>query len=165
VIRLLSIVGLVALSVAAWGAPIGGRAPATPPQQQPPLASAPSRRACAADVPCCPAAVTRDYYREGPGPPKRILHVAPDLTTVAKPYPSGVVILELAINEKGVVASSCLLRGIRSDFDKAAQLAALGWRFEPYLLKGKPTGVVMTVTVGTPDFDKDGRKREGGAEP
>jgi TonB family protein len=86
----------------------------------------------------------------GRGPPKRILYVAPDLTTVAKPYPSGVVILELAINEKGVVVSSCLLRGIRADFDKAAQLATLGWRFEPKVVEGKPIGVVMTVTVNTP---------------
>ena len=93
-----------------------------------------------------------------PGPPpKKILNVAPDFTTVTKPYPSGVVILELAINEKGVVVSSCLLRGIRSDFDKAAQLAALGWKFNPYLLKGKPIGIMLTVTVVTPDMDKEGR--------
>ena len=153
---MLSIVGLLGMLVAAWPAPAGKRTPALT-QRQPPLASAPLRRACAPDVPCCPAAVTRDYYREGPGPPKRILYVAPDLTTVAKPYPSGVVILELAINEKGVVVSSCLLRGIRSDFDKAAQVATLGWKFNPYLLKGKPVGVVLTVTVTTPDMHQDGR--------
>jgi hypothetical protein len=75
----------------------------------------------------------------------------------AKPYPSGVVILELAINGKGVVVSSCWLRRIRSDFNKAAQLATLGWKFNPYLLKGKPVGVVMTVTVTTPDMKQDGR--------
>ena len=99
------------------------------------------------------------YCRVGcPGPPpKKLLNVAPDLTTVAKPYPSGVVILELAINEKGVVVSSCLLRGIRSDFDKAAQASALQWRFNPYRPKGKPVGVVMTVTVTTPDMKQDGR--------
>ena len=83
--------------------------------------------------------------------------MAPDLTTVAKPYPSGVVILELTINEKGVVVSPCLLRGIRSDFDKAAQASALRWRFNPYFLKGTPVGVVITMTVTTPDLDKDGR--------
>jgi len=79
------------------------------------------------------------------------------MTSVAKPFPSGVVILELAINEKGVVVSSCLLRGIRDDFDKAAQLATRQWRFNPYRPKGKPVGVVMTVTVTTPDMKQDGR--------
>jgi TonB family protein len=158
---MLSIVGLLGMLVAAWAAPVGDWTPAPPqsmpgPPPPPPPFSAPSLRACAPDVPCCPAAVSRDYYREGPGPPKRILYVAPDLTTVTKPYPSGVVILELAINEKGVVVSSCLLRGIRSDFDKAAQVAALQWRFNPYRPKGKPAGVVMTVTVTTPDMKQDG---------
>jgi hypothetical protein len=56
-----------------------------------------------------------------------------------------------------VLLSSCVLRGIRNDFDKAAQLATLKWRFTPLLLIGKPVGVVMTVTVGIPAVDgKDG---------
>lgn len=162
--RHVRIIALVALMVAVWVAPVGKRTPALPhsmpvPPPPPPLPSAHSRRACAPDVPCCRTAFQREpTHAGGHGtPPKRILYVAPDLTTVAKPCPSGVVILELAINEKGVVVSSCLLRGIRSDFDKAAQLAALQWRFNPYRPKGKPVGVVMTVTVTTPDMHQDGR--------
>jgi TonB family protein len=108
-----------------------------------------------ADVPCCPAALaqlTGPPCRVGcPGPPpKKTLTDAPDLSTVAKPYPAGVVILELVINEKGVPLSSCVLRGTRPDFDRAAQLATLKWRFTPYLLEGHAVGVVMTVTVNTP---------------
>jgi len=78
--------------------------------------------------------------------------VAPDLASVTRPYPSGVVILEVGINDKGHVVSVCLLRGVRSDFDKAAQAAALRWRWNPYLLKGKPVGVVITTTLCTPDL-------------
>ena len=79
--------------------------------------------------------------------------MAPDLTAVTRPYPSGVVILEVGINDKGQVVSVCLLRGVRGDFDKAAQAAALRWRWNPYLLHGKPVGVVITTTVCTPDLD------------
>ena len=83
--------------------------------------------------------------------------MAPDLTTVARPSPSGIVILELAINEKGLVVSACLLRGIRKDFDTVALEAALRWRFEPKLLDGKPVGVVMMVTVTTPEMKQERR--------
>lgn len=73
------------------------------------------------------------------------------MSQVAKPYPSGVVIIELALDEQGVPISSCVLRGIRKDFDNAAQLAASRWRFTPQDLYGQPVGVVMTVTVNSPD--------------
>ena len=89
-----------------------------------------------------------------PGPvPKRIKWVPPDLKSVARPYPTGVVILEASVNVVGQVVSVCVLRGIRSDFDKAAQNAVLQWRFlnDAVRLNGKPLGVVMTVTVCTPD--------------
>ena len=123
--RLPTTLGLLGLLVGAWAAPFGERTPASARQQQPPPAPPPAAQhhACAPGIACCPAAFQMQAYcRVGcPGPPpKKLLHVAPDLATVAKPYPSGVVILELAINEKGVVVSPCLLRGIRSDFDKAA---------------------------------------------
>jgi hypothetical protein len=44
-----------------------------------------------------------------------------------------------------------VLRGVRSDFDKAAQAAALEWLWTPKVVRGKPIGVVMTVTFDTPD--------------
>jgi hypothetical protein len=89
-----------------------------------------------------------------PGPvPKRITWIPPDLKSVDRPYPAGVVILEASVNVEGQVVSVCVLRGIRSDFDKAAQNAVLHWRFlnDAVRLNGKPLGVVMTVTVCTPD--------------
>jgi hypothetical protein len=42
--------------------------------------------------------------------------------------------------------SACVLRGIRSDFDKVAQAAVLRWRWNPTVLDGQPVGVAMTVS-------------------
>jgi len=70
-----------------------------------------------------------------------------------RPHPSGIAILELGINTEGHVVSACVRRGVRSDFDKAAQAAALEWLWAPKTLKGKPVGVVMTVTFDTHDVE------------
>lgn len=109
-IRVASFVGLLALLVAGWTMAVVGRMP--PPAQVAPLPTTqppkPSRgAACSPVVPCCQAALALlagPPCRVGcPGPvPKKTLYVAPDLTDVATPYPSGVVILVLIINEKGV---------------------------------------------------------------
>ena len=154
--EVLGVIAVLATLVAASVAPVGEGRLALP-QQVPPAPPPPTkldRAACSPTVPCCPAALaqwTGPPCRVGcpGGPPKKVRTLRPDLTNVAKPYPTGVVILELTINEQGVPVSSCVLRGIRADFDKAAQVATLGWRFEPKLLKGKPVGIVMTVTVDT----------------
>ena len=76
------------------------------------------------------------------------------MKSVARPYPSGVAVLEAGINVEGTVVSVCVLRGIRSDFDKAAQASVVGWQFrnDVVRLNGKPLGVVLTVTVCTPDL-------------
>jgi len=73
------------------------------------------------------------------------------MTAVARPYPSGIAILEIGVNEKGHVVSACVLRGVRPDFDTAAQAAASRWLFKPSVLKGQPVGVVVTMTIPTPD--------------
>jgi len=127
----------------------GGGAPAAHPNQAP-APPTPPRRACAPGVACCRVALY-GFAREG-RPPRQTRWVPPDMKTVARPYPNGVVILEAGIDEKGQVVSACVLRGIRSDFDKAAQSAVLRWRWNPTVLDGKPVGVVMTVTVCTPDM-------------
>ena len=164
--KVLGGVGVLGLMLTGWAVPVGERLtlpqalPASPPPPPPP--ARPTRpAACSAGVPCCPTAVQQ---LSGPAcrvgcapPPKQLRAASPDLTTVVRPYPSGVVILELVINEKGVPVSSCVLRGIRPDFDKAAQVATLGWRFEPKRLDGKPVGIVMTVTVKGPGTSEDGR--------
>jgi hypothetical protein len=43
-----------------------------------------------------------------------------------------------------------VLRGVRRDFDKAAQTAAMKSRWEPMLLKGKRVGAVVMVSVEAP---------------
>jgi TonB family protein len=167
VTKALGIIGVLGLVLAGWAVPVGERLtlrqdlPVLPPPPPPPAPSRP--QPCSPAVPCCPTAVQQ---LSGPPcrvgcapPPTKVRTASPDLSTVANPPPSGVVILELTINEKGVPVSSCVLRGIRPDFDQVAQVATLKWRFEPKLLEGKPVGVVMTVTVKAPDLNTDGRKR------
>lgn len=71
---------------------------------------------------------------------------------VQRPYPGGIAILEIGIDRSGIPVSACVLRGVRADFDKAAQAAALQWRWtRPVLETGEPVGVVMTVTVAAAD--------------
>jgi outer membrane biosynthesis protein TonB len=62
-----------------------------------------------------------------------------------------VTILELGVDRQGEVISSCVLRSLRADFDKAAQAATWQWRFTIPRLTGSERGVVLTVTVCTPD--------------
>ena len=156
--RNLAVIGLLAILSA------GAATPAAHPAQAP-APPVPPHRACAPGLACCKAAL-QGFCRIGCAAalPKLIQPVAPDLTEVARPYPSGVVILEVGIDAKGQVVSACVLRGVRSDFDKAAQAAALRWRWNPTVLDGKPVGVVMTVTVCTPDLNC-ARRQSGGRGP
>lgn len=59
---------------------------------------------------------------------------------------TGVVILEARIGEEGAVEDARVLRSIPL-LDQAAIDAVMQWRFRPTLLNGKPTAVIMTVTV------------------
>jgi len=103
--------------------------------------------------PCAPAALS-GFCRVGcPGsPPTLIRRVEPDLKSVAGPYPLGVSVLELGVNKEGRVISACVLRSLRSDFDAAAQAAAMRWLWTPTTVRGQPVGVVMTVAVTAPRF-------------
>jgi protein TonB len=56
------------------------------------------------------------------------------------------VILEAVIGEDGAVSSARVLRSIPL-LDQAALDAVRQWRYEPTLLNGVPTPVIMTVTV------------------
>ena len=58
----------------------------------------------------------------------------------------GVVILELVVGEDGAVSNARVLRSIPL-LDQAALDAVRQWRYEPTLLNGAPTPVIMTVTV------------------
>jgi hypothetical protein len=75
---------------------------------------------------------------------------APDIRTLERPPPTGIAILELAVDKEGHVVSACVLRSVRSDFDEAAQAAALKSLWKPQLLKGQPVGAFVTVTVEAP---------------
>jgi TonB family protein len=145
----------------------GEQTPAFSSEQQRPVPrrSAEHRDSCAAGAACCPAALAQ-FCRVGchGTPPRLIQSVAPTLRKVARPYPTGVVILELGINETGRVISACVLRSVRTDFDQAAQAAALQWRWHPFLLRGKPIGAVTTVTVCTPDTKGPGNSKRDRSE-
>ena len=58
----------------------------------------------------------------------------------------GVVILEITIGEDGAVSNARVLRSIPL-LDQAALDAVRQWRYEPTLLNGAPTPVIMTATV------------------
>ena len=58
----------------------------------------------------------------------------------------GVVILEVVIGADGAVSNARVLRSI-PPLDQAALDAVRQWRYEPTLLNGVPTPVIMTATV------------------
>jgi IS4 transposase len=83
-------------------------------------------------------------------PPKVVKRVEPDLSTLGLPYPCGIVILEIGINERGEVVSSCVSRGVRADFDRAAQAATRKWRIKRNARlpreRGLPDGSYLSTT-------------------
>ena len=88
----------------------------------------------------------------------------PKLIKLVKPvYPEearregveGVVIVEARTDKEGNVAAVQVLRGIDPHLNKAAMAAVLQWKYEPMYIKGKPNGVVFTVTVRFKLKDKD----------
>ena len=90
---------------------------------------------------------------EGPGTTGEIL--VPTLIKKVDPaYPEmarkagiqGVVLLEATTDEKGDVVKVRVLKSI-PELDQAAIDALKQWKYEPFLIEGKPKGVVFTVTV------------------
>jgi TonB family protein len=73
----------------------------------------------------------------------------------------GVVILDVAIAEDGLVVHACVLRSIPL-LDQAALDAVRQWEFEPPLVDGAPHPIVMTVTVNF-TLPQDGGGPEGGS--
>ncbi len=81
-------------------------------------------------------------------PAKIIQRRKPDLSKVAKPYPTGIVLVEAGIDDTGKVRTVCLKRGLRDDVSAAAIGAFRQWRFSPARTpEGQPWPVVMTFTV------------------
>jgi periplasmic protein TonB len=67
----------------------------------------------------------------------------------------GVVILDVALAEDGLVANACVRRSIPL-LDQAALDAVRQWEFEPPLVDGAPHPIVMTVTVNFTLKDGEG---------
>lgn len=101
---------------------------------------------------CRPAAL-KNFCRVGrPDPPPVQAHrVDPTFKRLRRPLPKGITILELGINLSGDVVSACIVRGLRSDFDKAVVAAALQGRWKIPERKGTECGFVVTVAFCTPD--------------
>jgi hypothetical protein len=95
----------------------------------------------------------RTYDDSCPDPPPRLIGTfKPNVAHVRRPLPSGGVILELGVNLAGEVVSACVVRSLRSDFDSAAQRAAIQSRWTvPKARIGKERGFLLYVSVCTPD--------------
>jgi TonB family protein len=79
-----------------------------------------------------------------------LTQVRPDLSRVVRPYPHGSVELDVGIDARGRVVSVCLVRGLRSDVDRAAIAAVQQWRYEPPRLRdtGEPFPLTFPVAIG-----------------
>jgi TonB family protein len=75
---------------------------------------------------------------------KRVDPVYPE--TARKAGVQGVVLLEATTDEKGDVVKVRVLKSI-PELDQAAIEALKQWQYEPFIIEGKPKGVVFTVTV------------------
>lgn len=82
--------------------------------------------------------------------------VEPDLSAVPPAHPTGVAVLDLAVDEAGQVRQVCVLRGLSREVDEAVVRAVLKWEYAPAIVKkagypgkavGDALGLVMTVTV------------------
>jgi protein TonB len=74
----------------------------------------------------------------------RVEPVYPRLAALARI--SGIVILEVTVDEKGNVSDVEVLRG-DSLLDPAAVAAVKQWKYAPTILDGQPVPVIATVTV------------------
>ena len=79
--------------------------------------------------------------------PVKVRHVNPVYPQEAQDAKvEGVVILEIVVGADGRVEDTRVLRSIPL-LDQAAIDAVTEWEFQPTLLNGAPTRVVMTVTI------------------
>ena len=80
-------------------------------------------------------------------PPKKTKNVPPLYPVEGKLFGAqGIVILETTIGEDGAVRDVRVLRSVPL-LDWAAVATVLQWRYEPTVLNGQPTPVIMSVTV------------------
>jgi TonB family protein len=86
--------------------------------------------------------------------PKKIKDVPPDLAGLSVAGVHGLEIVELRVDQEGLVSDVCLLRGVREDIDARALAAVRQWRFAPVraerarnLAPGTMVPIIFTVTV------------------
>ena len=80
-------------------------------------------------------------------PPVRIKEVAPIYPAIAQSARvQGDVVIEATIDDQGKVADARVVKSVPL-LDQAALDAVRQWEYQPSLLNGVPTAVVMTVTV------------------
>jgi protein TonB len=80
-------------------------------------------------------------------PPKKVKDVKPVYPSIAQQARvSGIVIIEATIDERGRVQAARVIRSVAL-LDQAALDAVQQWEFTPTLLNGKPTPIIMSVTV------------------
>jgi protein TonB len=75
---------------------------------------------------------------------KRVDPVYPHLAIIGRQ--SGIVILDVKVDEDGNVESVRILKG-HPLFNDAATSAVMQWKYSPTILNGEPIPVVATVTV------------------
>jgi TonB family protein len=88
--------------------------------------------------------------------PRRLEGAVPEYATeVGRREVQGVVVLEVTIGPSGAVSTARLVRGIEPVLDKAAVDAALTWKYQPPLVRGKPATLKLIETV---TYRRDGEK-------
>ncbi len=81
-------------------------------------------------------------------PPRLMKKVNPVYPEEArKERVEGVVILEATTDEEGNVARVKVLKSKSAQLNEAAIDAVRQWKYEPFYIKGKPYGLVFTVTI------------------
>ena len=110
-------------------------------------------KAIEAQLPAKPVVAQPEVMVPGAEMEQRITHkvdpVYPEAARQAHIH--GVVLLHAIIGEDGSVVKLEAVRGPQELF-RAAMDAARWWRYEPYLLNGKPVGVETTLEVPFADY-------------
>jgi len=81
-------------------------------------------------------------------PPKLIKKVIPEYPKECKEKGvEGTVILEATLDKKGNIKKVKVLKSAHPELDKSAIKAVKQWKYEPYIIDGKPHSVIFTITV------------------
>ena len=86
--------------------------------------------------------------------PRLIRRVEPNLAHVSAPHPSGVVVLEIGVDETGTVRAACVSRGVGTEVDASVLRAVLAWKYAPATVKklglpGRKLGDAVRVVITT----------------